>query len=50
MFYLNVFVKVMFCLPGFSEPKSKYIREKSLLTVVLEQIFRPRSLSRAVSK
>ena len=43
MFYLNVFVKVIFCLPVFLEPESKYIREKSLLTVVSVQIFRPLS-------
>lgn len=43
MFYLNVFIIVMFCLPGFLEPESKYIREKSSLTVVSVQIFRPLS-------
>lgn len=28
LFYLNVFAKLMFCLPGFLQPESKYIREK----------------------
>ena len=50
IFYLSVFVKVTFCLPGFLEPESKYIRDKSLLAVFLVQLFRPPSLFMAVLK
>ena len=45
-----MFVKVTFCLPGFLQPESKYIREKSLLAVFLVQLFRPPSLFMAVLK
>ena len=45
-----MFVNVTFCLPGFLEPESKYIRDKSLLAVFLVQLFRPPSLFMAVLK
>ena len=50
IFNLNVFVKVIFCLPSYLEPASKYIRKKSLLAVFLVQLFKPPSLFMAVLK
>lgn len=50
IFYLNVFVKVTFCLPGYLEAESKHIRKKSLLAVFLVQLFKPPSLFMAVLK